>query len=154
MEDKRSKGVLGYLKKKPSPEQIELLQTLPEADGVPGMWADPDEEEYELPSMKAPGRILVRLLGPCDSRVYRYETEVLDYDSDSSVYWIEEGIGFEYFFDTCCDFPSDTGVYVIEGIFGHYYRGDWSYGEDDDEEWDYTSIRPATPEEISSQTLD
>lgn len=153
MEDKRSKGLLGYMRKKPSPEQIELLRTLPEADGVPEMWADPDEEDYEPPPMSKPGRILVNLLGPGLTGVYRYESEVLDYDSDSSVMWLNEGIGFEYFFDTCCDFPSFEGVYVIEGIIGHYYRG--TYGvDDDDEEWEYASIRPATPEEISSQTLD
>ena len=92
--------------------------------------------------------ILVHLLGPCVTGVYRHESEVLDYDSDSSIFWIQEGVGFDYWFDSYCDFPEylDEGFFVIEGITGEYIRGEG--GWDDDEEWSHTGIRQATDEEI------
>jgi hypothetical protein len=118
------------------------------------------EEEYELPSYRDPGRILVHYMG-IGTSVYRHETETLDHDGDSSVYWLNEGIGFEYFYDAVVDFyvpafipPNEADAYfVIEGITGSYTRGEWGF-TDDDEEWEYTNIRPATAKEIETMELD
>jgi hypothetical protein len=110
-----------------------------------------DEEHYEPPPGTAPGRILVRVLGQND-RYPRWETEVLDYDNDTAVFWINEGVGFEYFFDARIDFPGE-GVWVINDITVSWTRGDgWS--TDDDEDWDWGEIRPATPEEIATAALE
>jgi hypothetical protein len=107
-----------------------------------------DEDDFQLPSYRDPGRILVRYHGPGES-VYRHDCEVLDYDG--SVFWISEGVGFDFWLEQYVDFP-EPGVYVIEGITGEYIRGD-GWTTDDDEEWDYTSIRQATEEEVSTETL-
>ncbi len=120
---------------------------------------DPDESrEWDPPSYKTPGRILVRSHGPAepyeDGRpsVYRFSTEVLDHDSNSSVFWINEGVGFDFWLDSV-DELEKPGVYVIEGITGDYIRGDgWTF--DDDEEWDWQSVRPATQTEIDGEALD
>lgn len=48
-----------------------------------------DEEDFEPPSGKTPGRILVHVLSACDpavSQYQRWETEVLDWDGDSAVF--------------------------------------------------------------------
>ncbi len=113
----------------------------------------PREEEPEYPSYSAVGRILVSV-GPYDGprNLYKHYYEVLDCPQDTCVFWIEEGMGTDYWFDLYCDFPKD-GIYVVEGITGTYIRGDWSWGEDDDEDWEFTSIREATSEEIKTETL-
>jgi len=111
-----------------------------------------DEIEYQPPAHSTPGRILVRVLGRVDT-TYRYETEVLDSDTDTGVFWISEGMGFDYWFDQYIDkFPADEGTFVIEGVKGEYVRGEWGV-TDDDEEWEYASIREATPEEIRTECL-
>lgn len=99
-------------------------------------------DEPELPSYSDPGRILVRILGPCWTRVYRYEFEVLDHDG--CTYWIADGEGFDYWLDRI-DFLA-PGLYVIEGITGVYHRVYWGY-TDDDVTWDYGVVRTATLEE-------
>lgn len=101
------------------------------------------EEEYELPSYSSPGRILVdvfNILGP--GHYNKIECTIFDYDSDSSVFWINEGMGIDYWLDQYCEF-TEPGVYVIEGITGEYVKGD-GWMTDDDEEWEYVSIRRAT----------
>lgn len=116
--------------------------------------SDLTEEEYDLPKYSDKGRILVRILSIDESTnaLYRYELDVLDYDHDSSVFWIYEGVDFEFWFDQyCCDIE-ELGVYVVEGVCGEYIRGEWGF-TDDDEEWEFESIRLATEEEIKTETL-
>ena len=107
-------------------------------------------EGGEPPSYDDPGRILVHYMGPTGSKWFQYEIEVLDHDSNSSVFFIQEGVGFDYWLDSHAEF-TEPGYYVFEGITGQYIRGD--YGEDDDETWEFTSMRPATADEISSGSL-
>ena len=111
-----------------------------------------EEPEPEYPKYSDEGRILVRYYGPNAGTVYRHEIDVLDYDGDSSLMWVNEGMGFDYFLDEYIDFE-EPGVYVIEEISGMYFRGDWSYGEDDDEEWYIGPIRKAADEEIKTEAL-
>lgn len=113
--------------------------------------ADDLPEGNEPPAYNVPGRILVHYIGPSAISVYRYECEVLDYDSDTSVFWIREGTDFSFWLDTYAEF-TEPGHYVFEGITGEYIRGEWGYSEDD-EEWDFASMRPATAEEIASGAL-
>lgn len=112
------------------------------------MWDDVDD--YELPKYSTPGRILFRA-EPEPTGPYRYDIEVLGYDAETSVFWLNEGQGIEYWIDSCIDLFV-PGAYVIEGVTGYYSRGD-GWTNDDDEDWEYDSIRPATIEEISNETL-
>lgn len=111
------------------------------------------DDEYQLPSYSTPGRILVEIYSvSCWLRpLYRYEIEVLDYDGDSSVFWINEGVGFDWWFEDEVDLEL-PGVYVIEGIVGYYHRGAWGF-DDDEEEWAFTMCRRATDEEIRTRCL-
>lgn len=115
----------------------------------------PEEEEPELPSLKDPGRILVRAFGLSDPypdgspNVYRLNVEVLDHDG--CTHWIQEGEGFDHFLDSF-DELEKPGVYVIEGIVGTYHRGD-GYATDDDVEWDWKGVRPATEREEMGEAL-
>lgn len=110
-------------------------------------------EDYDPPSYGAPGRILVEIIAVSGERrpLYRYELEVLDYDADSSVFWVNEGVGFNWWFDANVDLEL-PGFYVIEGVTGTYIRGECGY-TDDDEEWEFARCRRATAEEIAAQRL-
>jgi hypothetical protein len=101
-------------------------------------------EEPEYPSYSDPGSLLVKLVAILpDPKTYdRYELEVIEYDSGSSLMWLQEGQGIEYWIQEAIDFEK-TGYYVIEGVSGTYFRGD-GYTTDDDEEWDYKCVRRAT----------
>lgn len=107
------------------------------------------EKHYwdNLPKYSDEGRIVVIINGESESKVYKWDIEVLEHDG--CTHWIQEGMGFEYFFDSYFgneDFP-EPGVYVIEGITGHVSRGD-GWTTDDDEDWEMSSPRKATLEEF------
>lgn len=113
-----------------------------------------EDQDYELPSYGDPGRIFVHIItvsGNTDNWSNRYDVELIDYDGDSCVFWIQEGVGIDYWLDQCCDFEH-PGFYVIEGIKGEYIRGD-GWMTDDDEDWDFERIRKATPDEILYEAL-
>ena len=114
------------------------------------------EEEIEYPSYSDPGRILVHVLSENKDQHFldRFKVDVVAYECGTSVFYVNEGMGIDYWINWYIDeFPgSIPGYYVIEGIRGAYHRGDgWS--TDDDEEWEYESIRPATEEEIRTEDL-
>lgn len=137
------------------PDQQHLVDKTRQAEEVE---IEIDDDDYlpeggEPPSYGDPGRILVHLIGPGPSMHQRYETEVMDYDPNTSVFYINAGVGFDYWIDQHIEFPSlDEGYYVIEGITGEYINGEWGF-TDDDEEWSFTSMRPATDDEISTGAL-
>lgn len=111
-----------------------------------------ESPEYDCPSPKKPGRILFQVLGQCPTCAYRNDYEVLDYDGDSAVFWMSEGVGFQYWLDTHLDLELD-GFYVVEGITVTFTRGD-GWMTDDDEEWEFGIVRRASPQEIESETLE
>lgn len=82
----------------------------------------------------------------------QYEIEILDYDHDSSVFWLQEGMGISYWINHTIK-VEQTGIYMMEGVHGYYYRGDWSYGEDDTEEWYFELLRYATDEEVKKSVV-
>jgi hypothetical protein len=113
----------------------------------------PAEPEPKLPRYSDEGRILFEI-----SHVYRspsdherYEIEVLDYDSNSSIHWLNEGLGADYWLKEILELD-ESGFYVVEGVTGCYIRGD-GWTTDDDEEWGLRFIRRADPEEIEGQAL-
>ncbi|RWB95605.1 MAG: hypothetical protein EOQ56_28060 [Mesorhizobium sp.] len=90
---------------------------------------DAPEEEYTPPPYGKPGRILVEVydLGG------EFEYEILDYDGDSGVFWIQEGEGFDWWIKGHLDLPGE-GRYLISDISGDYIRGD-GWTTDDDVDW-------------------
>ena len=107
----------------------------------------------ELPSYTTKGRVLVYVLqtpgGPTFPRKYK----VLDEDPNTSTFWVQEGVGWDYWLDTECVFPEDGDIFVIEGIRGDVRRGD-GWETDDTEDWEYDQIRKASPTERANRTLD
>ena len=106
------------------------------------------EEEYNPPSYSKKGWILVEILSIDDSGEFysKYEVNVLNYDHGSSVVWLQEGVGIDYFCNTYCEFPA-IGIYLIMGVHGEYIKGEWGF-TDDDENWYFKRCRLATKEEI------
>ena len=111
------------------------------------------EDDPKLPPYGKPGRMLVEIedISRLPTSVFRYSATLHDYDPDSSVFWLNEGIGVDYFLNEQVELD-ELGWYVFEGVVGTYYRGD-GYSTDDDEEWDYVLCRRATDEEISRESF-
>lgn len=101
-----------------------------------------ETEEHVYPKYSDTTRILVQVSHGYDDRGWEYD--VID-DDGGCIFWINEGMGVDYWIDDYCTFE-EPGTYVIEGITGRFYRGTWGF-DDDDEDWEYTLIRPATEEE-------
>ena len=116
-----------------------------------------DEEEYVLPSYGTKSNIIFKILSIDDNitenerHIYnRYEIEILAYDSGAGAFWLNEGIGIEYWINFEVDIPQDASegsVWVIEGVYGEYSRGEWGF-TDGNEYWYYDKIRPASAQEI------
>jgi hypothetical protein len=103
-----------------------------------------NEQEDPLPTYRDSGRILVHVTAT-DSRVYRFDYEVIAFDSDASPYWIQEGEGFSYWCDNV-DEITGPGLWLIEDIEGSYLRGD-GWTTDDDVEWYWGAVRRITKAE-------
>jgi hypothetical protein len=99
------------------------------------------EEEWKPPPYGKPGRILVQVTDIGDPYLKpEFEYEILDYDSDTSVFWLNEGGMFDYTFDTQGLFIRE-GRFLIERAVGTYYRGD-GWTTDDDESWEFSKPVP------------
>lgn len=125
-------------------------------DMVEFTFTDDDIDEFTPPPYGVPGRIMFRFdsITPPQYRHYRwsgpYENlEVLDWDGDTSVFWLVEGRGIEDFIQDCVDLEQ-PGTYVLEGVVGYYYRGD-GWTTDDDEEWDFELCRRAYDNEVENE---
>ena len=105
---------------------------------------DEPEEEPELPKYSDPGNILVLVSGQKPE-----EIEVMGYDSGSSVLWLQEGMGVEYWVRGLAVTWAAPGYYMITGVKGEYIRGD-GYTIDDDEDWEFDEIRLATFDDLDN----
>lgn len=109
------------------------------------------ESDYNPPPYGVPGRILFEF-DPEAADTEQFE--VLDYNDDTSVFWLNEGIGFNYFFENYTDYASklEKGRYVMT-VCGEYIKGmTWRESPepyDDDEEW--TVVKEA--EKTTLETL-
>ena len=108
-----------------------------------------EAEDYELPSYREIGKIVVEVLGKVDTSYHPgWAWEIDRYSYDGSAFWINEGMGIDYFInDYIGDDIPGPGIWTIEHIHGEYIKGDWGF-TDDDEDWYWGDIRPATLEEI------
>lgn len=57
------------------------------------------------------------------------------------------GASLEWTIKEMVDCPNGPGWFVVEGITGHYHKGD-GWTTDDDMDFYHTGIRPATDDEI------
>jgi hypothetical protein len=107
--------------------------------------ADP---EGVLPEYESRGRILFRFWNIANEP---YEIEMLDYDLDSSVLFLSQGLGVEYFLkhEIRLELELD-GVYVMEGVYGECWE---SYLGGCDEVWHFDHIRRASPDEEECEML-
>lgn len=105
-----------------------------------------DDHDDELPSYSDEGYIIVEIINIVpDSKFSKYEYNEIGYDG--SAFWINEGVGMDYWLHEYVDID-ECGWWMIEGIVGHYMRGD-GWMTDDDVDWDYKNVRKATPNEIA-----
>lgn len=112
---------------------------------------DPDAADaWEPPAYGTKGWVLVEVLEVFDKRQpYRFELGDYAVDDDASTFWIKEGVGMEFWLDAHAPDEFDVGWWVFEDVVGTYHRGD-GWMTDDDETWEYGTVRPATPEEIEA----
>lgn len=99
-----------------------------------------DSEDYSPPKYSKRGYLefeITRVIPIADW--YQYEVEEIEADVASSVYWICEGMGLEYWVNAYIDLEL-PGKYRVEGITGTYHKGDYWAGEDDDEDWDFERV--------------
>lgn len=122
----------------------DVLEWKPTIDSI-------DTIEPVWPSYDDKGRVLFYFAPIANEKPH---IEVIDFDGNSSLHWMNEGIGVDYWLkELDLEFELD-GFYVIEDIHGQYFRGNWSWGEDDDEEWYHGNMRRASEEEIKTQALE
>lgn len=109
-----------------------------------------EEDDYDLPSYSEYGKIIVEILGKIDVSWHpKWEWEIDRYTYEGSAFWINEGMGIDYFVNSHIldDIPHE-GIWVIDNIKGAYFKGEWGF-TDDDEEWEWGEIRLATEDEIN-----
>jgi hypothetical protein len=102
-----------------------------------------DLDEHFPPPYGKPGRLLVdvyRIYMPGDEKpfswTYDWKIEHVDYDADTSVFWLFEHGTLEYEMKSQgVEFGAD-GRYLFAAVVGHYHRGD-GWTTDDDEEWHF-----------------
>lgn len=110
------------------------------------IFTEPEEEENKLPSYRDRDWLLVHILHD-GTGGYPLTVEEHAYGYGCA-FWIQEGTGFDFWIDQF--FTTLTlaeGWWVIEGITGDYIRGD-GWMTDNDEDWSFEFVRPATQGEI------
>lgn len=113
-----------------------------------------EKEEDKLPVYGTKGWVIVEILSVEKTSSNRFDYELGEYavDTENSTFWVQEGTGVDWFLENTIDFEFTPGWWVIEDVVGTYHRGD-GWTTDDDEEWDYGKIRPATQQEIDQITV-
>lgn len=97
-------------------------------------------DDWEPPAYSKRGDAIIDILEGGD-------VEVVDYDPDSSIFWIEEGEGWDFWVDDNCGSLA-PGRYLISGIRGTYHLGDYWGSVDDDVSWGFKSIEPTSRETL------
>lgn len=102
-----------------------------------------EEIENKIPSYSDPGRILfeIRDLQPENETEERWEYDVIDYDAESSVFFICESIGIEEWLKQNMTFEKE-GRYLISGITANYIPGEWGHTEPE-EDWAIETMEPS-----------
>ena len=123
------------------------------SDDVIKLFSENGPSDDYLPKGTSPGRVLFHLWpiprGLGSHRWQWCEIDVLDYDSDTAVFWMIEGAGIEYWLELQLDIELE-GTYVIEGVTCSWWKDYWG---ESDEEWDIPIVRRATEQEIETESL-
>lgn len=117
------------------------------------IYVDEEPEEFDMPKYSDVGMAIIEIenIDRSENPIYRYS--VVCHYNDGCTWLIGEGMGFQYWVNSCLEFERE-GFFVIEDIVGYYYRGDWSWGEDDDEEFIPGIIRCADAEDLKLINVD
>jgi hypothetical protein len=124
------------------------LVTLPEDDEPEG------EEKFDFSS---PEDVLIHVIA--EPRTFngwtkmRVDTATVISGKEgvigAALYERSYGGFLDYTMESITDEPEEEGWYVVEGVTATYTKGDWGFTEDE-MDFDYTGVRPATEEEIAS----
>jgi hypothetical protein len=108
-----------------------------------------DNTDFDPPSYKDRGMIVFEIMGLVEDYRGRLEYNIEVYDYDGAAFWMAEGAGIDYWFNDLgmLDEGLQPGFYVMEGVTGHYFRGD-GWTQDDDEEFYFETLRYANEQEI------
>lgn len=115
------------------------MELTPIEQGFRDIWGNMEatEADHKPPPYGVPGRILFEF-DPEAAETEQFE--VLDYDGDTSLFWLNESLGFGWFFKYYTDYPQtlEKGRYIMT-VNGEYIKGmTWRESPepyDDDEEW-------------------
>lgn len=108
------------------------------------------EPEDKPPTMRKQGRILFERNTLGDGIGTGIEWIVYDFDEDTSVFWINEEEGFDFWLERQTDIEHD-GNYVIEGVYGTVHK---DFEGETDVEWNWRLCRRASDEEVETGNLD
>jgi hypothetical protein len=121
-------------------------------------WTAADEHEIEgyddfvPPKYSDPGEVLIYWNPRPYNICWKADVVVLDCDPNSSVWWMMEGGGIEYWMRELLDLELE-GYYVVSGIHGAYHKGD-GYSTDDSEEWHFKLCQRASHDQVINCALD
>ncbi len=102
-------------------------------------------DDQRLPQYSDPGSILVWVSVHPDEPAEqdRLVLDVLDYDADSSVFWINEGVGIDCWLREHVTFPH-TGMFLVIAIRGSCRTYDTLEGMQTDEHWEKPRVELMT----------
>lgn len=108
---------------------------------------DADGPDFDPPRGDEPGKIIFEVIEG-DSPRWRHDDswndfEIGEYYYEGGAFWINEGVGVDYFLQTEFFCPG-VGIWAVEDITVRWHKD--YYGEVD-EDWEHSEIRPATEEE-------
>jgi len=116
---------------------------------------DPHEEKFDFSS---PEHVLIEVVGPHEDDKPKDDWENWSIESCTIIWQANPNVPGAAEYDRCyggfLDYtiqglidPPGEGWFVIENVTGHYSKGD-GWTTDDDMEFYFTGVRPATEDEI------
>lgn len=120
------------------------------------MIASPSEpEKFDFNS---PEDVLIKVVGPHDDDPTNFEWGNWSIESTTIIRGVEGitgaasyeysyGAGLDYTIEAITECPGE-GWFVVEGITGHFTKGD-GWMTDDDMDFYHNGVRPATEQEVS-----
>lgn len=123
-----------------------LVDRLRQTAASSGIEDSLDADNFEPPKYTDPGAVVFRVFSWDDKN----DIEIESLDTRGSAFWIVEGEGVDDWIKEHIESArlGDPGVYVVEGISGHVFRGD-GWTTDDRVDWSFETLRRATPEEVA-----
>lgn len=106
---------------------------------------DDGADEFEFPSPKEKGKIVVEVTSSCDNYGWAIKGK---YHEGGGPFWVAEGIGIEYFVFMNQSEISEPGYWTFVGVHGEFSNGDgWEI--DADEDWYFDECRRSTDDEVT-----